>query len=83
MFQIQQSASEIGQRQDFTIAACSASADSENCSFGHCLSSIRVIRSPCFSNAFEIDLQLKPTHTVFFTIMNTKRKGQKTSFEAL
>jgi len=31
------SASVIGQRPNFTIAYCSASADCEKCSFGHCL----------------------------------------------
>ena len=31
------SASVIGQRPNFTIADYSASADCENCSFGHCL----------------------------------------------
>ena len=38
-FKIQQSASAsvIGQRPNFTIADYSASADCENCSFGHCL----------------------------------------------
>ena len=39
IFQIQQwsSASVIDQRSNFTIVNCSASADYENCSFGHCL----------------------------------------------
>ena len=36
-FKIQHSASVIGQRPNFTIADYSASADCENCSFGHCL----------------------------------------------
>jgi hypothetical protein len=38
-FKIQQSASAsvIGQRPNFTTANYSASADCENCSFGHCL----------------------------------------------
>ena len=31
------SASVIGQRPNFTITYCSASADCEKCSFGHCL----------------------------------------------
>ena len=31
------SASVIGQRPNFTVAYCSASADCEKCSFGHCL----------------------------------------------
>ena len=31
------SASVFGQRPNFTIANCSASADCEKCSFGHCL----------------------------------------------
>ena len=37
----QQSASVIGQRPNFTIADCSASADCEKCSFGHCLGILR------------------------------------------
>ena len=39
ILKIQQSASAsvIGLRPNFTIADCSASADCENCSFGHCL----------------------------------------------
>ena len=39
----EQSASVIGQRPNFTIADYSASADCENCSFGHCLVCVQIL----------------------------------------
>ena len=48
----------IGQRPNFTVAYCSASADCEKCSFGHCL--VVGLQTACIGNFSAIPCHYVP-----------------------